>query len=186
MRKIIYSLMVSLDGMISGPRGELDWAIIDRELHEYVNDQERTVDTHLYGRRTWELMAAFWPTADTNPASEDFEVEFAHIWKALHKVVFSRTLPGVEGNATLVRELDVNEIERMKQQPGKDMAVAGADLASTFMRHGLIDRYELYVHPVVLGGGTPMFPPLDQPLTLRLVETRTFGSGVVHLRYQAA
>jgi len=186
VRKIIYSMMVSLDGMIAGPQGALDWGNPDRELHEYINDQERSVDTHLYGRRMWEVMAAYWPTGDTNPASTDFEVEFAHIWKALHKIVFSKTLPRVEGNATLVRELDVNEIERMKEQPGKDMAVAGADLASTFMRHGLIDQYELYVHPVVLGGGTPMFPALDHPLNLRLVETRTFGSGVLHLRYQVA
>ena len=184
MRKIIYSMMVTLDGWIAGPRGELDWATIDRELHEYVNDQERTVDTHLYGRRTWEVMAAHWPTADTDPSSLDFEVEYSRIWKRMQKIVFSRTLQQVEGNARLAREVSAAEIEKLKEEPGKDIAVAGADLASTFMRLGLIDEYQLYVHPVVLGGGTPMFPGLDQPLELELIGTRTFGTGVVHLRYR--
>jgi dihydrofolate reductase len=186
VRKIIYSMMVSLDGFIAGREGELDWAIIDRELHEYVNEQERGVDTHLYGRRTWEVMAEYWPTADTDPSLPDYAVEFARIWKKLKKVVFSRTLTEVEGNAMLVREVSATEIERMKQESGKDMAIGGAELASTFMQLGLIDEYHLYVHPVMLGGGTPMFPALSEPLKLRLLETRTFGSGVLYLRYERA
>ncbi len=184
MRKIIYSLMVTLDGFIAGPNGELDWAIPDRELHEYINDQERSVDTHLYGRRTWEVMAAYWPTGDTNPANSDFEVEFALLWQKLTKIVFSRTLQQVEGNARLMREVRPEEIKALQEQPGKDMAIGGAELAATFMRLGLIDEYGLYVHPVVLGGGTPMFPVLQQPLNLELLETRTFGTGVVYLRYR--
>jgi dihydrofolate reductase len=184
VRKIIYSMMVSLDGFIAGPSGELDWAVVDRELHEYVNDQERAVDTHLYGRRTYEIMAEYWPTADTNPSSADFEVEFSRLWKKMRKMVFSKTLQHVEGDAMLVREVRAEDIMRLKEQPGKDMEVAGANLASTFRRLGLIDEYHLYSHPVVLGGGTPMFPPSERPLRLWLVETRTFGSGVLYLRYR--
>ncbi|MDD3825193.1 MAG: dihydrofolate reductase family protein [Anaerolineae bacterium] len=186
MRKIIYSLMVSLDGYIAGPDGDLDWATVDRELHEYVNDQERNVDTHLYGRRTWEVMSEFWPTAGEDPTLPDFEAEYARIWIGMDKLVFSRTLDHVEGNARLVPEFRPDEIRRLKEQPGKDMAVAGAELAATFMRHGLVDQIELYVHPVLLGGGKPMFRSLAQPRHLRLVSAHTFGSGVVHLCYENA
>ncbi len=184
MRKIIYSLMVSLDGYIAGPDGELDWATVDRELHEYVNDQERNVDTHLYGRRTWEVMSEFWPTAGEDPTLPDFEAEYARIWIGMDKIVFSRTLDHVEGNARLVPEVRPDEIRRLKEQPGKDMAVAGAELAATFMRHDLVDQIELYVHPVILGGGKPMFRSLAQPRHLRLVSAHTFDSGVVHLCYE--
>jgi dihydrofolate reductase len=183
VRKIIYGMMTSVDGYIAGPHGELDWAVIDRELHEYVNNLQRSVDTHLYGRRTWEVMAGHWPTADENPSSLDFEVEFARIWKGLKKVVFSKTLTHVEGSATLVREVSAAEIKRMKEEPGKDMEIGGAHLAATFMRLDLIDEYQVFFHPVVLGGGTPMFPALPQRVELRLLETRAFGSGVLYVRY---
>jgi len=186
MRRIIYSMMVSLDGYISGPKGELDWAIIDRELHEYVNDRERDVDTHLYGRRTWEVMSEFWPTAAEDPTLPDFEAEFASIWMGLDKVVFSRTLDHVGWDARLVPEFRPDEIRRLKEQPGKDMAVAGADLAASFMRHGLVDQTELYVHPVILGGGKPMFRSLEHPRHLRLLAVHTFGSGAIHLQYENA
>lgn len=185
MRKVIYSMFVSLDGFIEGPNREIDWHIVDEELHKYVNDQERAIDTHLYGRRMYEVMS-YWQTADTNPSSPEYEVEYAHIWKSIPKIVFSKTLERVEGNARLVRENIAEEIAKLKEQPGKDMVLGGADIASTFMRLGLIDEYQLYVHPVVLGGGTPMFQALDDKIKLRLVEARPFGSGVVLFRYQHA
>jgi dihydrofolate reductase len=185
MRKVIYSIM-SLDGFIEGPNRELDWVIIDEELHKYVNDQEGAIDTHLYGRRTYEVMVNFWPTADTNPSAPEFVVEYARIWRNMHKIVFSKTLERVEGSARLVRDNIAEEVAKLKEQPGKDLAVAGAEIASTFMRLGLIDEYWLYIHPVLLGGGTPVFRALDDAISLRLVETRTFGSGVVLLRYQRA
>lgn len=187
MRKVIFSTMVSLDGFIEGPNRELDWPIIDGELHRYVNDQCRAMGAFLYGRRTYEVMVAYWPTADANPSAPDFEVEFSRIWKAMPKIVFSKTLEKTEGNARLVRENVVEEVTKLKAQSGKDLLLlGGADLASTFMRHRLIDEYEIYVHPVVLGGGTPLFKTLDDRIHLRLVETRTFGSGVVLLRYWRA
>lgn len=186
MRKVIYGMMVSLDGYIETPNREIDWILIDEELHSYVNDQESAFDAYLYGRRMYELMAAFWPTADEDPSAPGFVVEYARIWKQMPKVVFSKTLERVEWNARLVRDDIAGEITKLKAQPGKDLQVAGADLASTVMRLGLIDEYQLYVQPVILGGGKPMFPALEDRIHLRLIETRTFGSGVVLLRYRRA
>jgi dihydrofolate reductase len=127
---------------------------------------------------------SYWQTADTNPSSPEYEVEYAHIWKGIPKIVFSKTLERVERNARLVRDNIAEVIAKLKEQPGKDLGLGGANIASTFLRLGLIDEYRLYVHPVVLGGGTPMFPALDHKINLRLVETRKFGSGVVLLHYQ--
>lgn len=185
MRKVIYSMMVSLDGFIEGPNRELDWAIIDEELHRFVNDQQHAIDTHLYGRRMYEVMA-YWETADENPSSPEYELEFGRIWKKMPKIVFSKTLEQVQGNTRVVREDIAEEITKLKAQSGKDLELGGANIASTFMQLGLIDEYRLYIHPVVLGSGTPMFPTLDNMINLWLVETRTFGSGVVYLRYQRA
>jgi len=185
MRKVIYSMLVSLDGFIEGPNRELDWHIIDEELHKFVNDQQSAIDTYLYGRRMYEVMA-YWETADTNLSNPEYVLEFAHIWKKMPKIVFSKTLEQVQGNARLVREDIAVEITTLKAQAGKDMVLGGPTIASTFMPLGLIDEYRLYVQPVVLGSGTPMFQALDNRINLRLVETRTFGSGAVYLRYQRA
>ncbi|RPI34663.1 MAG: dihydrofolate reductase [Chloroflexota bacterium] len=184
MRKVIYSIMTTLDGFIARPGGELDWAIIDEELHRFINDRESEFDIFLYGRRTYEMMAGFWPTADSDPSQPDYIQEYARIWKSKSIVVFSRNLEQVEGGARLVKENISEEIMKLKAQPGKDMAVGGAEIAATFMRMGLIDEYELYIHPTILGKGKPLFPAMDDSIRLRLVESRTFGSGVVLLRYQ--
>jgi dihydrofolate reductase len=185
MRKIIYSMLVSLDGFIEGPSRELDWGIIDEEFHTFVNDQQREFDTCLYGRRMYEVMM-YWETADQNPSSPAYELEFARIWQKMSKIVFSKTLEQVQGEARLVRDNIAAEVMKLKQQPGKNMELGGPTLAATFMRLGLIDEYRLFVQPVILGSGTPFFPALDDTIKLRLVETRTFGSGVVYLRYQRA
>lgn len=186
MRNLIFSMMVSLDGFIEGRNRELDWAIIDEELHTFVNDQQRAIDTYLYGRRTYELMADFWPTGDENPSAPEYIVEFARTWKRMPKLVFSKTLERVEWNSRLVRDNVIDEVVRLKRLPGQNMVVGGPTIAATFTRHGLIDEYHLYIHPVVLGSGTPMFPPSDRAIKLRLAETRTFASGVVYLRYRRA
>jgi dihydrofolate reductase len=125
-----------------------------------------------------------WETADQNPSATEPELEFAKVWKATPKIVFSRTLEKVEGNARLVRDNAAEEVARLKEETEKDLAVGGAGLASSFMKLGLIDEYRLFVTPVVLGGGTPYFPALDERIDLKLVETRTFGSRVVYVRYQ--
>ena len=185
MRKLIYSMGVSLDGFIAGPVGEIDWSAPDEELHRFHNQQARELGAHLYGRRLYEEMRP-WETADERASAPDYVLEFARIWKDTPQVVFSRTLEQVEGNARLVTDDAVAEVARLKEQPGRDLAVGGAGLASTFVRAGLVDEYRLFVNPVVLGGGTPYLPALDARIDLKLAETRTFGSRVVYLRYQRA
>jgi dihydrofolate reductase len=183
MRKLIYSMGVSLDGYIAGRAGEIDWSAPDEELHRFHNQQAREMGAHLYGRRLYEVMIP-WETADERPSAPEHELEFARIWKDTPKIVFSKTLEKVEGNARLVRDSAAEEVARLKEQPGKELAVGGAGLASTLMKLGLIDEYRLFVSPVVLGGGTPYFPALDERINLELVETRTFGSRVVYIRYE--
>jgi dihydrofolate reductase len=184
-RRLIYSMTVSLDGFIAGPEGEIDWGAPDEELHRFHNDRMRELGGHLLGRRLYEVMT-FWETADQNPAARDYELEFARIWKDLPKIVFSATLESVEGNARLVREDAAEVVAGMKDQPGKDLAVGGAGLASSLIDLDLIDEYRLFVSPVILGGGTPYLPTRAQRLDLELLETRTFGSRVAYLRYGRA
>jgi dihydrofolate reductase len=183
MRKVTYSMGVSLDGFIAGPGGEIDWSAPDEELHRFHNQQTREIGAHLCGRGLYETMV-YWETADENPSASEYELEFARIWKDLPKIVFSKSLEKVEGNARLVRDGIAEEVAKLKEQPGKDLAVGGAGLASSFTKLGLIDEYRLFVSPVVLGGGTPYFPALDDRINLELVETQTFGSRVVYVRYR--
>jgi dihydrofolate reductase len=184
MRKIIVMMSVSIDGFIEGPNRELDWQTIDEELHGHFNEQLRAMSAFLDGRVNYELMAGFWPTADSDPSSSGPVVEFARIWREMPKFVFSRTLERAGWNTTIMRDVVPEEIMALKAQPGGDMALGGPDLAASFRRHDLIDEYRLYVHPIVIGQGKPLFPPEDAKIPLRLAETRTFGSGVVLLRYQ--
>ena len=183
MRNVIYSMGVSLDGFAADRRGEIDWGGPDEELHRFHNEQTLELDAHLCGRRLYEVMR-YWDTADRNPSATDFELEFARIWQRLPKVVFSRTLTEVEGNARLATGDVAEEVAALKEQPGRDLAVGGPDLASALIERDLVDEYRLFAYPVVLGGGTPFFPALRDRIELELVETRTFGSRVVYLRYR--
>jgi dihydrofolate reductase len=183
MRRIVLMMSVSLDGFIEGPNREIDWHMVDDELHDHFNQQAGAMGAFLSGRVTHELMAGFWPTADQDPASTRPMVEFSRIWRDKPKIVFSRTLQRADWNTTVVHELVPEEVRRLKEQPGGDLSLGGADLAADFMRHDLIDEYRIYVHPVVIGRGKPLFPA-DARIQLRLAETRAFGNGVVLLRYQ--
>jgi dihydrofolate reductase len=184
MRKIVLSMSVSLDGFIEGPDRQIDWHMVDDELHSHFNEQLRVMGAFLSGRVTHELMAGFWPTADADPSSTRPMVEFAGIWRDMPKIVFSRTLERADWNTTIMREVVVEEIMALKAQPGGDLALGGADLVAAFMQHDLIDEYRLYIHPVLIGRGKPLFPASDAKTNLRLAETRAFGNGVVLLRYQ--
>ncbi len=172
---LIYSMGVSLDGYVAGPNGEIDWSAPDPELHEFHNEQTRELAAHLCGRRLYETMV-YWETASQGA---DVELEFARVWQALPKVVFSTTLESVEGNARLATGGLAEELAGLEGQ----VAVGGAGLAAEAARQGLIDEYRLFVSPAVLGGGTPFFPEVR--LDLELLETRTFGSRVVYLRYRS-
>ena len=182
MRKIILAMSISLDGFFEGPGREIDWHLVDDELHNHFNEQLSRMGAFLDGRVTYELMAGFWPTADADPASGPPMVAFARIWRDMPKIVYSKTLEQAGWNSTIVRDVVVDEVLALKAQPGGDLALGGADLAATFRRLDLIDEYHLYVHPVVLGRGRPLFP--DGRIDFRLIGTRAFGNGVVLLRYQ--
>jgi dihydrofolate reductase len=181
LRKLIYSMSVSLDGFTAGPDGEIDWSAPDEELHRFHNQGVQALGAHLLGRRLYEVML-YWETVDENWS--DYELEFARIWQDTPKVVFSNTLDSVEGNTTLADGDPVEVAAELKRQPGKDLAVGGPGLASTLIRAGLVDEYHQFVSPVVLGAGTPYFPPLEERIELDLVETRTFASRVVYLRHR--
>jgi dihydrofolate reductase len=181
MGQVIFSIGVSLDGFIAGPGGEIDWTAPDEELHRFHNEQTRELGAHFCGRRLYETML-YWETAHENPSAGEPELEFAEIWRPLPKIVFSTTLDTVEGSARLATRGIAEEVRAA--QDGKDLGVGGAGLAAEFTRLGLVDEYRLFVYPVVLGGGTPYLPPLDERIDLELVETRTFGSRVVYLRYR--
>jgi dihydrofolate reductase len=183
VRKLSYSMGVSLDGFIAGPGGDIDWTAPDEELHRFHNEQARELGAHLCGRRLYETMV-YWETADQDPSAGAIELEFARIWQDLPKIVFSTTLDTVEGNSRLATGDVAEEVAKLKEQPGKDLSVGGAGLASTCIELGLVDEFGLFVSPVALGGGTPFFPALEQRIELELVETRTFASRVVYLRYQ--
>jgi dihydrofolate reductase len=181
MRKLIYSMSVSLDGFIAGPDGAIDWTVPDEEQFGFHTQQVQETGMHLCGRRLYETMV-YWETAEESPLVAE-HVKFAQIWKALPKVVFSTTLESVVGNTRLARDGVGEEVSRLKGQPGKDIAVGGAGLARACMKLELIDEWRLFVSPVLLGGGTPYFPPLEKGINVELIETRTFGSRVVYLRY---
>jgi dihydrofolate reductase len=186
MGKLIYLLNVSLDGYVETPDHSLDWAIVDDELHTWFNDQARELAASLYGRRMYELMADYWPTAESDPSATEPMRDFARIWAATPKIVFSSTLQRVDWNSRLVRGDVGEELARLRTEFDGDLNVGGPSLASAFIRRGLVDEYRLVVHPVILGAGTPFFPELDSPIRLRQTETRLFDSGVRYLGYVAA
>lgn len=183
MAKLIYTAITSLDSYIADANGKFDWAAPDEELHTFVNNQERPIGTYLYGRRLYEVMA-FWETAHTLPDQPYFIQDYAQIWQAADKIVYSRTLPSVPTEKTkLVREFDPEEVRRMKAQSQSDLSVGGADLAGQAVKAGLVDEIHLFLNPVVVGGGTQALPD-DVRVNLELIDEHRFGSGVVHLHYR--
>jgi len=185
MRKLVYSMGVSLDGFIAAPGDDIGWSAPDEELHRFHNEQAREVGVHLLGRRLYETMV-YWETAHESPSAPEHELEFARIWQRLPKIVFSTTLEAVEGNTRLLRDGLAGEIADLKRQDGKDLAIGGAGLAAAAIEFGLVDEFGLFVSPVVLGGGTPYFPAAGERIDLELVETREFTSRVMYLRYRRA
>lgn len=186
MRKIIYAMSVSADGFIEAGDGDFSWLHPDEELHRFFNEQEAKTDIDLYGRRMYEEMVSFWPTAADEPSAPDVIKEYAAIWNSKPKVVFSKTLNEVKWNSRLYKGDVGEEVKRLKEEAEGIMSVSGAALANSLMNLNLIDEYWLYVHPVIIGSGKPMFGRLKEKIKLQLIETRTFTSGVVLLRYRNA
>lgn len=183
MPKIILMMSVSVDGFFETAERDISWHVVDDELLHHLNDQFRTMGAFIFGRVTHELMAGYWPTAGQDPNLSGPMSEFAGIWRGMPKFVFSRTLGEAGGNTRVVHDVVPGQIAELKAQSRGDIALSGANLASSFMRHGLIDEFRILVHPVVLGKGRPLFESPDVRMNLTLKGTQTFGSGVVLLHY---
>jgi dihydrofolate reductase len=181
--KLIYSAITSLDGYIADENGNFDWAAPDEEVHAFLNDLERPVGTYLYGRRMYEVMRA-WETADTfadqSPAMQDY----AQVWQAADKIVYSTTLDTVSSARTrMERVFDPEAVRQLKAGAGRDLSVGGPDLAAQAIRAGLVDEWRLFLTPIVVGSGNPALPD-DVRVNLELLDERRFAGGVVYLRFR--
>lgn len=184
MRKVTCSLGISLDGYINGPDGGFDWGAPTEELFRFCTDEVRGLGVHLLGRRLYEMMT-YWDDIEADPTTGDLEREFAALWNAVPKVVFSTTLTSVSPNYELARGSVAAEIQRWKAEPGEgNIGLGGADLLAQAAAQDLVDEYRLRISPVLVGGGTPFFPRAERRSDLELVDKRTFDNGVVHLHYR--
>ena len=185
MARLIYSAIASLDGYVADRDGNFDWAAPDGEVHAFVNDLERPVGTYLYGRRMYETMV-YWETAHQRPGLHDAERDFTRIWQGADKVVYSRTLDTVSSARTrLEREFDPEAVKTLKDDADRDITIGGAELGGEAIRGGLVDELQLFLTPVVVGGGTRALPD-DARASLELLDERRFAGGVVFLRYRVA
>ncbi len=183
MAKLIYSAITSLDGYVADAAGNFDWGEPDEDVHAVVNDLMRTVGTHLYGRRLYEVMV-WWETLDITDESAVAK-DFAETWRAADKVVYSRTLETASSARTRIEgDFDPEQVRIMKAQAEKDLLVGGAELAGQALKAGLVDEVHVFVSPVIVGGGTPALPH-DVRLDLDLLDEQRFANGVVHLAYGA-
>lgn len=185
MGKLIYGFNVSVDGYIADAQGDIDWSDPSDELHQYWNDFAREVALSFYGRRLYELMSAYWPTADQAVDATPLIVDFAQIWRNMPKMVFSRTLEAVDWNSRLERGDPVEVVTKLKAETDGTLELAGATLAAPIVQAGLVDEYRLVIAPTAVGGGTPYLPTLPSWMSLRLLENRAFPGGTVLLRYEA-
>lgn len=183
MGRLVYSMNVSLDGYVETSDHSLEWTNITEDVHRWFGDRAREAGALVYGRRLYEVMAV-WRTMESDPEIPEFMLDFARVWNSKPKIVFSSTLTEVGPGCRLVRGDPVEEVNRIRNEYEGDLDIGGPTLARAFVERGLIDRYDLVVHPVVLGGGTPFFPVLDTPLRLRLAATHSFASGAVYLGYE--
>jgi dihydrofolate reductase len=184
MARLIYTAITSLDGYVADKTGNFDWAAPDEEVHSFVNDLERGAGTHLYGRRMYEVMV-FWETAHTLADQTPVFKDYADIWQAADKIVYSRTLERVTSARTRIeREFDPEAVRQLKAQAKRDITVGGPHLAAQAIKAGLVDEYHLFVTPILVGGGNPALPD-DARVALELVDERRFDGGVVHLHYRA-
>jgi dihydrofolate reductase len=183
MAKLIYSAITSLDGYVADEDGNFDWAAPDEEVHSFVNELERPVGTYLYGRRMYEVMA-YWETADTGTGQPAPFRDFAEIWQGADKIVYSRTLEGVSSARTRIeRDFDAEAVRQLKATAERDLGVGGPGLAAQAIEAGLVDELQLFLTPIVVGGGIQALPD-GVRVELELLDERRFGNGTVYLRYR--
>jgi dihydrofolate reductase len=181
--KLIYSAIASLDGYVADDKGNFAWSAPDEEVHSFVNELERPIGTYLYGRRLYEVMA-YWETADAMTGVPPFVHEFAEIWQAADKIVYSKTLETVSSARTRIeRDFEPEVVRQLKASAESDITVGGPDLAGQAIRAGLVDELQLFVTPIFVGGGKPSLPK-GVRVTLELLDERRFGNGVVYLQYR--
>lgn len=185
MGKVVFLMNVSLDGYFEGPDHSLDWSTNDDELLGWFTERTRMFDAIVYGRRLFELMNGHWPTAGSDPSATGATVEYARAWNSREKVVVSNSIQEAPAGWRLTRGDPERILDELRRDFSGDLEIAGPTLAADFIRRGLVDEYWLVVHPVILGAGTRCFPDLERPAGLRLLETRTFSSGVVFLGFAA-
>jgi dihydrofolate reductase len=184
MRKIIYWVHASVDGFIDGPNGEFDWPSMGEELSAYSDALDQRVDTLLFGRPVWQMMVGFWPTAESI-SDDPHTARFAPFWRATPKIVCSRTFEGDEWATRVIRDDLPGEIAALKAAPGGDILLTGGSgLAAALTEHGLIDEYHIAVHPVVLGGGRPLFAEPKERIKLQADASRMLDAGVVVTSYR--
>jgi len=185
MRKIILSMHVSLDGFVAGPNGEMDWIKLDNEMFDLVGGFTREADTALYGRVTWEMMDKYWPTAADEPNASKHDVEHSRWYNSVDKLVLSKTMLGKKADKVKFISDDVfSEINSFKQAPGKNVMIFGSPTAGhSLMEYNLIDEYWLFVNPILLGQGIPLFANIKTRINLKPLETKVFSCGVTALHY---
>jgi len=182
--KLIYSAIASLDGYVADESGNFEWAAPGEDVHRFVNDLERDVGTYLYGRRMYEVMAT-WETADALPEQTAATADFAKIWQAADKIVYSKTLAAPSTARTRIeRKFDREAVRRLKESAGRDLSVGGPNLAAQALEAGLVDELQLFITPLLVGGGTKALPDRLR-LELELLEESRFDSGVVYLHYRS-
>ena len=186
MRKIVLFMHTSLDGFVAGPNGEMDWINVDAEIFDYAGQRTNEADTALYGRVTYQMMESYWPTAADQPGATKHDIEHSHWYNKVVKVILSRTMKGATpANTIIIADNVTHEINKLKPVSGKDILIFGSPTAShTLMAENLIDDYWLFINPVLLGQGIPLFKDIKNRAALKLVESHPFSVGVVCLHYE--
>ncbi len=184
MRKLVLSMHVSIDGFATGPNKEMDWIHVDNEIFDYAGNMTNDADTALYGRVTYELMESYWPTAANKSNASDHDIQHSRWYNKVNKIVLSRTLKNSNSKVTFLSDNIVEQVSKVKEQPGKNIQIFGSPSAChTLIQNNLIDDFWLFVNPILVGGGTPVFPELKEKQKLRLLSTKAFSSGVILLHY---
>lgn len=185
MRKIISFMHISLDGFVAGPNGEMDWIKVDEEIFDYVGKRIGKGDTALYGRTTYQMMEGYWPTAADKPDASKHDIEHSKWYKEVHKIVLSKTMKDTDiSNTTIISDKLSDKINTIRQQEGEDILLFGSPTAThSLMQLGLIDGYWLFVNPVILGKGIPLFADIKNKINLDLLNTHQFACGVTELNY---
>jgi dihydrofolate reductase len=183
MGKVIYLMNVSLDGYTASRDGAVDWAATDEELMAFFIERTRAMEALVYGRRLFETMNAYWPGAESDPAMTEQRLEYARVWNAKPKVVVSNSLREAPAGWRLTRGEPEQILEELRRDFSDDLEIGGPTLAADFVRRGLVDEYELVLHPAIIGGRTPFLPVVERPTSLRLLESHTFAAGAVRLRF---